>query len=198
MYKRNVVKSLFFSKIIENSLSIHHHHWTWPMIGYIFVFFLFSMCVYSHRSGRSWITTYTLCATPGGKYDPDGRRSCCSWVTYRYIYLSAEHSVLPTYKLHSPVDCVQSTYCLSAGYQNEVDALLSVNKQSRFSREQEHLGKARELLDQLMDSTSLFPPETGHPSRYLYVMVLTQTHTQANVCMAIFGRRDVQLFFCAD
>lgn len=144
----------------------------------IHVWFLFSMCAYSHRSGRSWITTYTLCATPDGKYDPDGRRSCCSWVTYLSVYLFAEHSVLPAQKLHSLVSCVQSTYRLSAGYQNEVDALLSVNKQSRFSREQEHLGKARELLDQLLDSTSLFPPETGHQSRYLYVMVLTRTNTR--------------------
>nr|XP_046260456.1 melanoregulin-like [Scatophagus argus] len=59
---------------------------------------------------------------------------------------------------------------LQLGYQCEVDALLSVNRQSRFSRDQEHLTKAKELLKQLLDHTSLFPPESGPQSRYLCVM----------------------------
>ncbi|XP_045910509.1 melanoregulin-like [Micropterus dolomieu] len=60
---------------------------------------------------------------------------------------------------------------LQQGYQCEVDALLCVNRQSRrFSRDQEHLNKATELLKQLLDHTSLFPPETEHQDRYLYVM----------------------------
>ncbi|XP_073329204.1 melanoregulin-like [Pagrus major] len=59
---------------------------------------------------------------------------------------------------------------LQLGYQCEVDALLCVNRQSRFSRDQEHFNKATELLKQLLDHTCLFPPETGHQSRYLYVM----------------------------
>uniref|UniRef100_A0A3Q3VZJ9 Melanoregulin n=1 Tax=Mola mola TaxID=94237 RepID=A0A3Q3VZJ9_MOLML len=59
---------------------------------------------------------------------------------------------------------------LQLGYQCEVDALLCVNRQSQFSREQEHLNKAAELLEQLLDYTCIFPPETGHQSRYLYVM----------------------------
>ncbi|KAI3355879.1 hypothetical protein L3Q82_004431 [Scortum barcoo] len=59
---------------------------------------------------------------------------------------------------------------LQQGYQCEVDALLCVNKQSRLSRDQEHLNKATELLKQLLDHTSLFPPETGHQDKYLYVM----------------------------
>ncbi|XP_074551641.1 melanoregulin [Halichoeres trimaculatus] len=59
---------------------------------------------------------------------------------------------------------------LQLGYQCEVDALLCVNRQSRLSPDQENLNKARELLDQLLDHTSLFPPTTGHLNRYLYVM----------------------------
>ncbi|XP_075896219.1 melanoregulin [Nelusetta ayraudi] len=59
---------------------------------------------------------------------------------------------------------------LQLGYQNEVDALLAVNKHSRFSREQQHLSKGREQFQQLLQNTSLFPPESGQPSRYLYVM----------------------------
>ncbi|XP_039455648.1 melanoregulin-like [Oreochromis aureus] len=59
---------------------------------------------------------------------------------------------------------------LQLGYQCEVDALLCVNKQSRFSRDEEHLNKATELLTQLLDHTSLFPPGTGHQNRYLCIM----------------------------
>ncbi|XP_023136720.2 melanoregulin-like [Amphiprion ocellaris] len=59
---------------------------------------------------------------------------------------------------------------LQLGYQCEVDALLSVNSQSLFSRDQEHLNKATELLKQLLDRTSLFPPGAGFQNRYLFVM----------------------------
>ncbi|XP_042350628.1 melanoregulin-like [Plectropomus leopardus] len=59
---------------------------------------------------------------------------------------------------------------LQLGYQCEVDALLCVNRQSRFSRDQEHLNKATDLLKQLLDHTSLFPPETEHHNKYLCVM----------------------------
>ncbi|XP_022059705.1 melanoregulin-like [Acanthochromis polyacanthus] len=59
---------------------------------------------------------------------------------------------------------------LQLGYQCEVDALLSVNCQSLFSRDQEHINKATELLKQLLDCTSLFPPGTGFQNRYLFVM----------------------------
>ncbi|XP_068428008.1 melanoregulin-like [Clinocottus analis] len=59
---------------------------------------------------------------------------------------------------------------LLLGYQCEVDALLCVNKQSRFSPDQDQLNKATDLLKQLLDRTSLFPPETEHQSRYLCVM----------------------------
>lgn len=67
-----------------------------------------------------------------------------------------------------------SLYChQTAGYQREVDALLRVNRQIRSSPEQEQLHRATELLKQLLDHTSLFPPGTGHQNRYLYVMVPT-------------------------
>uniref|UniRef100_A0A3B3ZMQ6 Melanoregulin n=1 Tax=Periophthalmus magnuspinnatus TaxID=409849 RepID=A0A3B3ZMQ6_9GOBI len=56
------------------------------------------------------------------------------------------------------------------GYQCEVEALLNVNKQSRFSRDQEHLSRAIELLKYLLEHTCLFPKGTRHHSRYLYVM----------------------------
>ncbi|XP_031714386.1 melanoregulin [Anarrhichthys ocellatus] len=59
---------------------------------------------------------------------------------------------------------------LQLGYQCEVDALLCVNKQSRFSRDLDQLNKANELLKQLLDRTSLFPSETEHQSKYLCVM----------------------------
>ncbi|XP_017276166.1 melanoregulin [Kryptolebias marmoratus] len=59
---------------------------------------------------------------------------------------------------------------LQLGYQCEVDSLLCVNRQSRFGPDQEHLGRATELLKQLLDHTSLFPPGTEHHNRYLYVM----------------------------
>ncbi|XP_056292006.1 melanoregulin-like [Pseudoliparis swirei] len=59
---------------------------------------------------------------------------------------------------------------LHLGYQCEVEALLCVNKQRRFSRDQDQLNKAAQLLKQLLDRTSLFPPETGHQSKYLFVM----------------------------
>ncbi|KAM4559115.1 melanoregulin [Odontesthes bonariensis] len=59
---------------------------------------------------------------------------------------------------------------LQLGYQCEVDSLLCVNRQSQFSRDQEHLNKASNLLKQLLDHTSLFPPGTERHSRYLYVM----------------------------
>ncbi|XP_029968342.1 melanoregulin [Salarias fasciatus] len=59
---------------------------------------------------------------------------------------------------------------LRLGYQCEVDNLLCVNRQSRFSRDPEHLEKATQLLKQLLDHTSLFPPGTEHQDRYLFVM----------------------------
>lgn len=59
---------------------------------------------------------------------------------------------------------------LQLGYQCEVEALLCVNRQSRLSREQDHGDRAAELLQQLLDHTSLFPPGTEHLNRYLYVM----------------------------
>ncbi|XP_008291738.1 melanoregulin [Stegastes partitus] len=59
---------------------------------------------------------------------------------------------------------------LQLGYQCEVDALLSVNRQSLFSRDREHLDRATGLLKQLLDHTSLFPPGTGFHNRYLFVM----------------------------
>uniref|UniRef100_A0A8C3AP69 Melanoregulin n=1 Tax=Cyclopterus lumpus TaxID=8103 RepID=A0A8C3AP69_CYCLU len=59
---------------------------------------------------------------------------------------------------------------LQLGYQCEVEALLCVNKRSRFSRDQDQLNKATQLLKQLLDRTSLFPPETAHQSKYLCVM----------------------------
>uniref|UniRef100_A0A3P8WV43 Melanoregulin n=1 Tax=Cynoglossus semilaevis TaxID=244447 RepID=A0A3P8WV43_CYNSE len=58
------------------------------------------------------------------------------------------------------------------GYQNEVDVLLLLNKQRRFSRDQEHFKKATELLTHLLNHTSLFPPGTGPQNRYLSTMVL--------------------------
>ncbi|CAN9497933.1 unnamed protein product [Ophioblennius macclurei] len=59
---------------------------------------------------------------------------------------------------------------LRLGYQCEVDNLLCVNRQSRFSRDPEHLDKATQLLKQLLDHTSLFPPGAEHQDRYLFVM----------------------------
>ncbi|KAM8855372.1 melanoregulin isoform 1-T5 [Spinachia spinachia] len=59
---------------------------------------------------------------------------------------------------------------LQLGYQREVDALLCVNKHRRLSRDQDRLNRAAELLEQLLDRTSLFPPETDHQSKYLCVM----------------------------
>ncbi|XP_071755977.2 melanoregulin [Centroberyx gerrardi] len=59
---------------------------------------------------------------------------------------------------------------LQLGYQCEVEALLCVNRQSRLSRDWEHLNRAAELLQQLLDHTSLFPAGAGHHNRYLYVM----------------------------
>nr|XP_057938714.1 melanoregulin-like [Doryrhamphus excisus] len=59
---------------------------------------------------------------------------------------------------------------LHLGYQAEVDALLYVNKQTGLNQDHESLHKATELLIQLLDHTSLFPPGTGHRTRYLYVM----------------------------
>ncbi|AWP12861.1 putative melanoregulin-like [Scophthalmus maximus] len=59
---------------------------------------------------------------------------------------------------------------LQLGYQYEVDDMLYVNKQRRISRDQEHLTRATELLKQLLEHTSLFPPGTEPKNRYLYVM----------------------------
>uniref|UniRef100_A0A8C6PG55 Melanoregulin n=1 Tax=Nothobranchius furzeri TaxID=105023 RepID=A0A8C6PG55_NOTFU len=59
---------------------------------------------------------------------------------------------------------------LQLGFQCEVDSLLCVNRQSRFSPDQEHLNKATDLLKQLLDHTSLFPTGTEHHNRYLQVM----------------------------
>ncbi|XP_030614507.1 melanoregulin [Archocentrus centrarchus] len=59
---------------------------------------------------------------------------------------------------------------LQLGYQCEVDALLCVHKQNRFSRDEEHLKKATELLAQLLDHTSLFPRGMGHQNQYLCIM----------------------------
>lgn len=68
---------------------------------------------------------------------------------------------------------------LPAGYQSEADALLDVNKQSYFNRDQEGPARATELLTQLLEHTSLFPDGTGHRTRYLCVMVHAhaRTHT---------------------
>lgn len=100
------------------------------------------------------------------KYALDGRRSCSSWV--RQPSLLKAGARLPPRVTHLH---------LCAGYQCEVDALLCVSSQSQFSHEEEHLTKAAELLEQLLDHTSLFPAETGHQSRYLCVMVHTHMHT---------------------
>lgn len=113
--------------------------------------------------------TYTLSAMPREKYALDGGRSCSSWVRpppRSLLTVSGDRP--PQHRTHPH---------LSAGYQWEVDALLCVSSQSQFSHEGEHLTKAAELLEQLLDHTSLFPAETGHQSRYLCVMVRTHTHT---------------------
>ncbi len=133
--------------------------------------------VFAHRNGRSWITTYTLYATHGERWDLDGRKSSCSSVRLFDLTLYSSYLLLPTsvYFIYSLVLCLWCFLHLSAGYQCEVDALLRVNRQSRLSRDQEHLNKAAELLKQLLDQTSLFLSDTGHQSRYLYVMVHTQS-----------------------
>ncbi|XP_024141743.1 melanoregulin [Oryzias melastigma] len=59
---------------------------------------------------------------------------------------------------------------LQLGYECEVESLLDVNKQSSFRRDREHLKEAQELLKQLLDHSSLFPPGTQNRSRYLHVM----------------------------
>ncbi|KAL6100568.1 mreg [Pungitius sinensis] len=60
---------------------------------------------------------------------------------------------------------------LQLGYRCEADALLCVSqRRRRLSRDQDRLNKAAELLEQLLDRTSLFPPETEHQSTYLCVM----------------------------
>ncbi|XP_040004982.1 melanoregulin-like [Xiphias gladius] len=59
---------------------------------------------------------------------------------------------------------------LHLGYQCEVDALLCVNRQSRFGRDRKHHDRATELLKELLDHTSLFPPGAGPQHRYLDVM----------------------------
>lgn len=66
----------------------------------------------------------------------------------------------------------------SAGYECEVESLLDVNKQSSFRRDREHLKEAQELLKQLLDHSSLFPPGTQNRSRYLHVMVRSCSHLQ--------------------
>jgi len=36
--------------------------------------------------GRSWIMIYTLCTMPDERSDPDGRKSCCSWVRHSFHF----------------------------------------------------------------------------------------------------------------
>ncbi|XP_062258866.1 melanoregulin-like [Platichthys flesus] len=55
------------------------------------------------------------------------------------------------------------------GYQCEVDSLLCVDKR-RFSRDPDHHNRTTELLEQLLDHSSLFPPGTGPQNKYLCVM----------------------------
>lgn len=113
--------------------------------------------------------TYTPCAMPNERSELGGRKSCFSSVSSRLFPLFSAACVIP-----------RSSRCSSlwipAGYQCEVDALLCVNKQRRFSRDEEHLNKATELLTQLLDHTSLFPPGTGHQNLYLCIMVHANTH----------------------
>ncbi|KAM9804439.1 melanoregulin [Neosynchiropus ocellatus] len=59
---------------------------------------------------------------------------------------------------------------LQLGYQCEIDALLSVNQQSRISRDVEQLKRTTDLLTQLLDHSSLFPSGTEDQTKYLYVM----------------------------
>ncbi|KAM9710459.1 melanoregulin isoform 4-T4 [Menidia menidia] len=59
---------------------------------------------------------------------------------------------------------------LQLGYQCEVDSLLCVNIQSHFGRDQENLNRASDLLNQLLEHTSLFAPGAEHNNRYLCVM----------------------------
>ncbi|XP_055361284.1 melanoregulin-like [Betta splendens] len=59
---------------------------------------------------------------------------------------------------------------LQLGYQREADALLHVHRQIRPGPDQEQLNRASDLLKQLLDHTSLFPPGTGPQNRYLHVM----------------------------
>lgn len=129
--------------------------------------------------------TSTPCATPGEKSDLDGRKSSCSSVRHPVQLIFAR--LLSALRKASTSTACDLPLHFSAGYQCEVDALLCVNRQSSFSRDQEHFNKATELLKQLLDHTCLFPPETGHQSRYLYVMVhgyCTHTHTHTHLYLA--------------
>ena len=59
---------------------------------------------------------------------------------------------------------------ISLGYQREVDALLSVNRQTALL-ESENLDKARELLQSIMEESGLFPPGIAANDRYAFVLV---------------------------
>ncbi|CAL8240584.1 unnamed protein product [Merluccius merluccius] len=59
----------------------------------------------------------------------------------------------------------------SAGYQSEVEALMSVNTQSRSCKaRRESLRRAGELLQHLREHSALFPPGGGLQDKYLHVM----------------------------
>ncbi|XP_062391075.1 melanoregulin-like [Sardina pilchardus] len=58
---------------------------------------------------------------------------------------------------------------LMLGYQREVDALLSVNRQTALL-ESENVDKARELLQTLWEESGLFPPGLTANDRYVFVM----------------------------
>ncbi|KAM6946058.1 melanoregulin [Aplochiton taeniatus] len=58
---------------------------------------------------------------------------------------------------------------LQLGYQCEVDSLLCVTRQSQLESREEQ-GRAKVLLQTLLDHTSLLPPGVGLQERYLHVM----------------------------
>ncbi|KAG5283815.1 hypothetical protein AALO_G00046460 [Alosa alosa] len=58
---------------------------------------------------------------------------------------------------------------LMLGYQREVDALLSVNRQMA-QLESENLDRARELLQTIWEESGLFPPGIAANDRYVVVM----------------------------
>ncbi|XP_031434425.1 melanoregulin-like [Clupea harengus] len=111
-----------------------------------------------------------------GHAEPDSDEELQAFITMRnQTDKATEEWEKLNYDIHSlkcsrrEVNTRWKKILLLLGYQREVDALLSVNRQTALL-ESENLDKARELLQSIMEESGLFPPGIAANDRYAFVL----------------------------